>query len=125
MLLEDPAVTAAAVVVHRDDPTDPATARLDTCVVPAGGTAADLHGLRKRAAGILPEHMVPATVTALDALPLTPNGKLDATQLPAPVRSSSSARPAPEPDGTGDTALRRRPPGDLGDRPRHPRRPRR
>ncbi|WP_031053281.1 non-ribosomal peptide synthetase [Streptomyces sp. NRRL F-5702] len=105
VLLEDPAVTAAAVVVHRDDPTDPATARLDAYVVPAGGTAADLQGLRKRAAGILPEHMVPATVTALDALPLTPNGKLDATQLPAPVRSSSSARPAPEPDGTGDTAL--------------------
>ncbi|WP_243460101.1 amino acid adenylation domain-containing protein [Streptomyces sp. M54] len=110
VLLEDPAVTAAAVVVHRDDPADPATARLDAYVVPAGGTAADLQGLRKRAAGILPEHMVPATVTALDALPLTPNGKLDATRLPAPVRSSSSsasssARPAPEPDGTGDTAL--------------------
>ncbi|WP_235496578.1 amino acid adenylation domain-containing protein, partial [Streptomyces violaceoruber] len=106
VLLEDPAVTAAAVVVHRDDPADPATARLDAYVVPAGGTAADLQGLRKRAAGILPEHMVPATVTALDALPLTPNGKLDAARLPAPVRSASpSARPAPEPDGTGDTAL--------------------
>ncbi|MFD7420120.1 amino acid adenylation domain-containing protein [Streptomyces californicus] len=109
VLLEDPAVTAAAVVVHRDDPADPATARLDAYVLPAGGTAAaaDLQGLRKRAAGILPEHMVPATVTALDALPLTPNGKLDAARLPAPVRSSSSAaaRPAPEPDGTGDTAL--------------------
>ncbi|MEU3879780.1 non-ribosomal peptide synthetase [Streptomyces californicus] len=107
VFLEDPAVTAAAVVVHRDDPADPATARLDAYVVPAGGTAAaaDLQGLRKRAAGILPEHMVPATVTALDALPLTPNGKLDAARLPAPVRSSSSARPAPEPDGTGDTAL--------------------
>ncbi|NEA07580.1 amino acid adenylation domain-containing protein, partial [Streptomyces sp. SID10692] len=108
VLLEDPAVTAAAVVVHRDDPADPATARLDAYVVPAGGTAAaDLQGLRKRAAGILPEHMVPATVTALDTLPLTPNGKLDAARLPAPVRSSSTttARPAPEPDGTGDTAL--------------------
>ncbi|KOG77953.1 MULTISPECIES: non-ribosomal peptide synthetase [Streptomyces] len=108
VLLEDPAFTAAAVVVHRDDPADPATARIDAYVVPAGGTAAaDLQGLRKRAAGILPEHMVPATVTALDALPLTPNGKLDAARLPAPVRSSSSAaaRPAPEPDGTCDTAL--------------------
>ncbi|MFH8882285.1 amino acid adenylation domain-containing protein [Streptomyces californicus] len=107
VLLEDPAITAAAVVVHRDDPADPATARLDAYVVPAGGTAAaDLQDLRKRAAGILPEHMVPATVTALDALPLTPNGKLDAARLPAPVRSAAaSARPAPEPDGTGDTAL--------------------
>ncbi|MFI7498884.1 amino acid adenylation domain-containing protein [Streptomyces sp. NPDC049687] len=111
VLLEDPAVAAAAVVVRREDPADPATARLDAYVVPADGTAAaDPQGIRKRAAGILPEHMVPATVTALDALPLTTNGKLDAGRLPAPVRSTTaSVRPAPVtgPGAEGDTGLAR------------------
>ncbi|MFI5756559.1 amino acid adenylation domain-containing protein [Streptomyces sp. NPDC051569] len=94
VLLEDRDVQAAAVVVRRDDPADPAAARLDAYVVPAdGGTGADTPGIRKRAAGILPEHMVPATVTALRTLPLTTNGKLDAARLPAPARSPAS-RPA-------------------------------
>lgn len=55
MLLEDPAVAAAAVVVRRDDPVDPAAARLDAYVVPADGvSAADPQGVRKRAAGSCP-----------------------------------------------------------------------
>jgi amino acid adenylation domain-containing protein len=115
VLLEDPAVAAAAVVVRRDDPADPAAARIDAYVVPADDiSAADPQGIRKRAAGILPEHMVPATVTALGVLPLTTNGKLDAARLPAPVRSTAPERygpgptrsllPADEPgaDGAGD-----------------------
>jgi len=32
----------------------------------------------------LPEHMIPASFTLLDALPLTPNGKIDRKGLPAP-----------------------------------------
>ncbi|MEU1516137.1 amino acid adenylation domain-containing protein [Streptomyces sp. NPDC005811] len=97
VLLEDPAVTAAAVVVRRDDPADPATARLDAYVVPADGVpAADPQGIRKRAAGILPEHMVPATVTPLDTLPLTANGKLDPARLPAPLRATAPATAAPQ-----------------------------
>ncbi|WP_340377013.1 amino acid adenylation domain-containing protein [Streptomyces sp. SS7] len=107
VLLEDPAVTAAAVVVRRDDPADPATARLDAYVVPAGGpSAADPQGIRKRAAAILPEHMVPATVTPLDALPLTTNGKLDADRLPAPLRSPAAGPAAPQtPAPVRDTGL--------------------
>ncbi|UUU37377.1 amino acid adenylation domain-containing protein [Streptomyces sp. CA-210063] len=86
VLLEDPEVRTAAVVVHRDDPADAATARIDAYVVlSSGGVPATV---RERAAGILPAHMLPATVTALDALPLTPNGKLDTARLPAPVRAS-------------------------------------
>ena len=33
----------------------------------------------------LPAHLVPATLTLLDALPVTTNGKLDARRLPDPV----------------------------------------
>ncbi|SNQ52031.1 Amino acid adenylation domain-containing protein [Frankia canadensis] len=94
VLLEDPRVLAAAVVVNRRDPDDPATARLDAYAVldgvdpaPAGESGA---AIRARARRVLPDYMVPSTVTILPALPLTPNGKLDGGRLP---------RPAPEPDG--------------------------
>ncbi|OUD01236.1 hypothetical protein CA983_21380 [Streptomyces swartbergensis] len=58
-------------------PTDAATARIDAYVVLSPG--ADPTTIRERAAGVLPDYMLPATV----ALPLTPNGKLDTTKLPA------------------------------------------
>ncbi|WP_416968685.1 non-ribosomal peptide synthetase [Streptomyces sp. 4F14] len=90
VLLEDPAVRTAAVVVHREG--DAAGARIDAYVVLDGG---DAGGVRARAAELLPEHMVPATVTVLDALPLTANGKLDAARLatapPAPPRQQPLA----------------------------------
>nr|WP_307629545.1 phosphopantetheine-binding protein [Streptomyces turgidiscabies] len=86
VLLEDPAVRTAAVVARRDDPADAATARIDAYVVLSSG--GDPGAVRERASGILPEHMLPAAVTALDTLPLTPNGKLDAARLPAPAARS-------------------------------------
>ncbi|WP_055690902.1 non-ribosomal peptide synthetase [Streptomyces prasinus] len=98
VLLEDPEVHAAAVVVRRDDPADPATAHLDAYVVPAG---LDPAGVRKRAATVLPAYMLPATLTALDALPLTTNGKLDAERLPEPARTAPAT---PAPVGTEGTA---------------------
>ncbi|NUQ98766.1 MAG: amino acid adenylation domain-containing protein [Streptomyces sp.] len=83
VLLEDPDVRTAAVLVRRDETAGAATARIDAYVTLAAG--GDPAGVRERAAGILPEYMLPATVTALDALPLTANGKLDAARLPAPA----------------------------------------
>jgi len=94
VLLEDPAVRTAAVVVRRDDPADAATARIDAYVVLSSG--GDPGAVRERASGILPEHMLPAAVTALDTLPLAPNGKLDAARLPAPA-----ARMPREPGAAG------------------------
>ena len=100
VLLESPDVRSAAVVV-RDQGT--AQARLDAYVVPADLDPADV---RKRAMGILPDHMVPATVTALASLPLTTNGKLDPARLPEPVvASGASEQRATDDDGLA-TALR-------------------
>ncbi|GGP79772.1 non-ribosomal peptide synthetase [Saccharothrix coeruleofusca] len=105
VLLEDPVVRAAAVVVRRDDPRDAATTRIDAYVVLAEGAPRETSGVRGRAAAILPDYMVPSTVTALDALPLTTNGKLDAAKLPPPV---VTAKPVDAPTGDDDLAARLR-----------------
>ena len=49
------------------------------------GEAPDYARAREFLAGRLPEHMIPASLTALDAFPLTPGGKIDRAALPAPA----------------------------------------
>ena len=92
VLLEDPAVRAAAVVVRQ---ADSAAARIDAYVVPE---TLDPAAVRNRAASVLPDYMVPATVTAMSALPLTTNGKLDSANLPAPIVSTRSGPPTDDDD---------------------------
>nr|WP_261412828.1 phosphopantetheine-binding protein [Streptomyces sp. CBG33] len=82
-LVAHPSVGDAAVVPH----TDPGSGRtvLVGHLVPAQGAV--LPGaaeLRARLAASLPEYMLPAAFTALDALPLTANGKVDRRALPDP-----------------------------------------
>ncbi|GAA3181446.1 hypothetical protein GCM10020255_075630 [Rhodococcus baikonurensis] len=67
------------------------TGSLHGYVVPEGATALDSVLVRKEIARLLPEHMVPQTITVLEALPLTLNGKVDRKALPdtAPDRVPS------------------------------------
>jgi amino acid adenylation domain-containing protein len=46
-------------------------------------------------AGLLPDYMIPSSVTVLDALPLSPNGKIDRTALPEPVPAPTGADLSP------------------------------
>ncbi|MFD3841754.1 amino acid adenylation domain-containing protein [Streptomyces sp. NPDC058642] len=103
VLLEDPAVRTAAVVVRRDDPADAATARIDAYVVLSPG--ADPTTIRERAAGVLPDYMLPATVVPLDTLPLTPNGKLDTSRLPPVGRPPAPGNTVPSRTATASDDL--------------------
>ncbi|MFC5891106.1 amino acid adenylation domain-containing protein, partial [Kitasatospora aburaviensis] len=83
-LAEHPAVAQAAVLARDDRLIGYVTARPGTASPSAPSLAAHL---RDR----LPDYMVPAVFTVLDALPLTPNGKLDRAALPAPASGLGSA----------------------------------
>ena len=108
VLLESPGVTAAAAVVNNADTDDPASARIDAYVVLADG-AGPVADVRRRARSILPDYMLPATITPLEALPLTTNGKLDVSKLPAPEAADEApARDAPPAETSPTTYL---PPG--------------
>ncbi|GAA2834982.1 non-ribosomal peptide synthetase [Kitasatospora sp. CM 4170] len=81
-------VSAAAVTVHEAAPGD---LRLAGYVVTTAGAGADAAALLVALRRTLPAHLVPATVTVLDALPLTPNGKVDHRALPAPAAAEEAA----------------------------------
>ena len=83
------AVDGACALVH----TDPSGEQRLIGYVTGG---ADPAAVRAGLGRVLPEHMVPAAVIALDAFPLSPNGKLDRRALPAPVFAGGggSRRPA-------------------------------
>jgi len=86
-------VKAATVLALRSDAGDQ---RLVAYV------AADPHAtpqpqamdLRQQLRQHLPEHMVPGTITVMDALPMTPSGKIDRQALPDP--HLASALPGPQ-----------------------------
>jgi amino acid adenylation domain-containing protein len=101
-LVELPGVRAAAVL-HRRRGRD-GDGHLDAYVV---GPSVDAAVLRDHLRGVLPAHLVPSTVTVLDALPTTGNGKLDAARLPDPV-APAAADPPPAPAPAAPDALRQR-----------------
>ncbi|MFJ4670087.1 amino acid adenylation domain-containing protein [Kitasatospora purpeofusca] len=86
VLAAHPDVAGAVVVAHEG--------RLAAYVT---GAAPEQGVLRAHLAERLPEHMVPATVTVLDAFPLTAGGKVDRAALPEPQAEQSAAAPAGRP----------------------------
>ena len=87
-LIDDPAVREAVVI----DIDGPGGKQLAGYLVSSGEAAvateeqrsALRRHLREQLRATLPDYMVPAYLTWLDALPLTPNGKLDRKALPQP-----------------------------------------
>ncbi|MGW3071897.1 amino acid adenylation domain-containing protein [Kitasatospora sp. NPDC001132] len=88
VLAGHPGVTGCVVVAHEG--------RLAAYVT---GAAPGYAEARARLAERLPEHMVPATVTALEAFPLTAGGKVDRAALPEP-QAAPQGKPAGRPPRT-------------------------
>ncbi|KAF0970218.1 non-ribosomal peptide synthetase [Gordonia sp. YY1] len=90
-LTTEPDVDFAATLVDGAG----ATATLRSYVTAADGATPEPADLRRRVSRRLPRHMVPTSVTLLDAIPLTPTGKLDRKALPAPAEDASRRAPSP------------------------------
>jgi natural product biosynthesis luciferase-like monooxygenase protein len=82
ILLRDPSVQDAVVVVREEPEGDRHVVAYLTVAPPATISVAEL---RSSVSDRLPEHMVPSHFVVLAALPQTPNGKIDRKALPAPL----------------------------------------
>ncbi|QWF84176.1 Pls/PosA family non-ribosomal peptide synthetase [Amycolatopsis sp. CA-230715] len=101
VMLEDPAVSAAAV-------TQNATGDLIAYLASPGADRGEVTSrLSDRLRARLPQYMVPAFVEFVAALPLMPSGKVDRTSLPAPsgTRLISPGGEITAPRGEAETAI--------------------
>ncbi|MFE9701916.1 amino acid adenylation domain-containing protein [Streptomyces sp. NPDC005930] len=87
-----PDVARSSVTIHQGAD---GRRQLAAYVVPADGARPDARALRARLAERLPEYMVPAAYTVLDALPLSANGKVDRAALPEPDAGTRATGRAP------------------------------
>ncbi len=90
VLARQPGVAAAEVIVGEGEK---GRAQLQAYVVRQADARVDVSACREALSAVLPDYMVPATLTVLDALPLTPNGKVDRRRLPSPHLTTSDDRP--------------------------------
>ncbi|MBI1390259.1 MAG: amino acid adenylation domain-containing protein [bacterium] len=97
VMLEHPAIQAAAVVVRDIRPGDP---RIAAYFVVQDTTHASADELRAFMRDKLPEYMVPAFFIPMPSLPLTPNAKVDRRALPDPVQRQEHISPALVPPQT-------------------------
>ncbi len=86
-LLAAGTLAQAVVIGHRT--ADERTV-LAAYAVPAPGSPAEPGEILAAVAELLPAHLVPPTLTLLDALPVTANGKLDRAGLPDPVAPAAA-----------------------------------
>ena len=87
-LEEHPALAQGVVVAREDTPGNKQLAAY--AVTAPGAEAPTVTDLRAWLKEKLPEYMVPALYTFLEAMPLTPNGKVDRRALPAPDRATAA-----------------------------------
>ena len=90
-LLAQPEVREAVVLAKEGA----AGMRLVAYVCARAGHAVDAAMLRERLLQKLPDYMVPAALTVLDAVPLNANGKVDRKALPDPEITGAGAFEAP------------------------------
>ena len=93
-LAAHPAVAACAVVPH-----EAGNGTQLAAYVVAKTEAPGYPEIRDFLARTLPEHLIPASVTALEQLPLTAAGKVDRAALPEPARAGAGYRPPRTPAG--------------------------
>lgn len=91
-------VREAAVVAHESMGTARLAAYVTLCAY------AEPTALRARLAEELPDYMVPAPLTVLDAMPLNPAGKVDRHRLPKD-HAHDEARSFAPPEGALEVAL--------------------
>ncbi|MCM5682956.1 amino acid adenylation domain-containing protein [Schlegelella sp. S2-27] len=94
VLLSQPDVREALAVAVQG----PEGVALAAYVAAAGAARPDGIALREALGRVLPDYMVPASITVLDAFPLTTNGKIDCKALPAPELMRRAAYTAPQSD---------------------------
>ncbi|PHM39367.1 Amino acid adenylation [Xenorhabdus mauleonii] len=92
VLAAHPQVKQAVVIAHKHQSHDVLVAYL---VAEATGDELSDESLVEYLSAHLPEYMIPASFTRLDAIPLTLNGKLDRQNLPEPVWESQDHHVAP------------------------------
>ncbi|MFJ8795490.1 amino acid adenylation domain-containing protein [Streptomyces sp. NPDC102462] len=76
VLAEHPAVREAFVTLHQPESGDPQLAAYYV------SDEQDVHDFAEHCGRRLPDYMIPATFTALEAMPLNANGKIDRRALP-------------------------------------------
>lgn len=94
VLVSEPCVSAAVVVVNQATPGDCASSRIDAYVVLTQGS--DAGRVLNNARRFLPDYMTPSTITEISSIPLTANGKVDLSRLPPPAerRGQTGSYPA-------------------------------